>query len=177
MYDLQTIRNWRTTRVITANDTFITDFKPGNFVAAKAIGINASAVMLQGWGKNAALETVTMRVSGWMDQGRSVGGGPGTVLWRGLLTLGTNNIAAAPLDDKGKWDSAGDWFEVQTFDSTVTSGNNLASATVLSETTPQSSLLILPTLGYMNLMFEFTGVAGVAEIGILLREISMDGVV
>lgn len=180
MYDLQSNRKWRTVRVVATDDTFITDFKAANIVEAKTIGINGSAVALWAWGKDTDNDDCTLRITGFMEPVENFTRGPGQVIWRGQLTLGSNNTDTAPVDDHGKWGSANDWFEVDSWDSSVTNGNNLASAIALSEATPQTSLLLLPTLGYTILMFEVTDLGGageMTEIGFLSREISMDGVV
>ena len=172
-------RQWQTARIVTAVDTLLTDYKPTDVVAAvrdKMISVyRHHAIALRAFGTDAANEAADLRISGWMDPGwnKGAGLGPGQILWDGAVTLG--NFAAGwadvPVND-GKW-PAGTYFEADTWASTTTTEG---LAPFILAAADKSSIMILPTLGYTNLLFEFhdTVAFTVASIGLIWRPVSFD---
>lgn len=174
------ILSWRTARVAIASDTLITDFKSANFSGAKGISAIGSGIMLRAFGKDTAGDTATLRVIGFMEQHDKRGRGPGFILWRGQLTLGSQTTGAAPLlNEQNDWDSAGNWFTVDDWDPSVASGENAASAVMAQGT--NEAVLLLPTLRFTSLMLEIDDIGGggteMTELGIMYREITDEGVI
>lgn len=154
--------SWSTWRVITSQDTFISTLYPGELPAAstgKTICVYPyGAVALRFFGLDTNNDTATIRISGWGDRESGKGVGPGFVIFESAsngVALG-NNVwitSDAPLDD-GKWSPAA-YFEVEDYGTPTT-----AHGDAIYNTTDGTSLLILPTFGFFNLLLEITDIGG-----------------
>lgn len=158
-------KQWQTARVslAAAADTLLTDYKPSDITATirdqKMISIHpATAVMLRAWGKAANNASAIVTISGWFSQPQSGSGqlfSPGHKLWAGTLSLGARSMASTiPIED-GKWGAAATWFEVDTWTATA---DPVGATSIL--TADHGGVLLLPTLGYSHLLFEFSDDAG-----------------
>lgn len=158
-------KQWQTARVVddATEDTILTAYKPSDITATikntKMISIHpATAIMLRAWGKDTDNDTATVTISGWFHQPQSGSSqifSPGHVLWKGTVTLGARSMSSTiPIED-GKWGAAATWFEVDTW----TSSADPVGATAIL-TADHGGVLLLPTLGYTHLLFEFTNKDG-----------------
>lgn len=154
-------KQWQTARIInaTTEDTILTVYKPSDITATirdnKMISVHpATAVMLRAWGKDTDNDTATVTISGWFPQpssGATQLFSPGQKLWQGTLTLGSKSMTSTiPIED-GKWGTVSTWMEVDTWTATAdpTGATSIATA-------DHGAVLLLPTLGYHYLLFEFT---------------------
>lgn len=173
-------RNWRTwgRGIISSDDTLLTNYKPSEYDASKAIAVYPdTAIAARVYGRDTDNDTATLVISGWMDDGVAGGAGPGMVLWRGQVTLGAITFTEKPNDDE-HWNATAAWFEVDTYDTSVTNGSNASSAIVQGG--GNHSVLIVPTLGFVRLMFHVIDLGGaneMTELGILWRPCSKAGVI
>ncbi len=193
---IQGYRQWQTARVITTEDTLLTDYKPADVTAAvfaKMISVHpATAIMLRVLGKDTDNDSAELVISGWMAKEEPKGVGPGHRLWRGKIQLGSKSWAGVPLDD-GMWGASATWFEVDIWDDTTSAADyDMVEATVLgfdavapSSTrlsdpiANQESCLLLPTLGYSHLLLEIRDIGGageMTEIGLLWRPVDFERV-
>ena len=182
------ITQWQTWRLVSTDDTFLTDYKAADVTDAvkkKMIGIYpATAIIIRAFGKDTNADDATVVISAWMDISKPKGGGPGHRLWRGSLICGSKSYSHAPLGD-GKWGSADTWFDVDTFNVAAAGGYDMAGATRLDSvfvggTADQESVLLLPTLGYTHLLIEVIDLGGAAEmteIGFIWRPIRIGEVI
>ncbi|MFM9966690.1 MAG: hypothetical protein ACKV2Q_36420 [Planctomycetaceae bacterium] len=177
-------RQWTTWRVRTTDDTSIVVFTQAGLAAALALADGAnklrgvypfSTVVIRVFGKNAASLTGWLQITGWGDNQKGKGRGPGTLLWRGEVTTGSLVFDQAPLDD-GKWTSAGNWYAVNNFNSG--GGTNFCAATELSDA--DQAELYIPTLLLPNLMLEMKPNNGHAtpmtEMGVMFRCVGDNGI-
>lgn len=173
--DIQGVLQWSKARFVATDDTPLTNYRPAEFVKNMSINVHPYTVIaLRAWGQAAAAKTASLRISGWMDQetGGSKHPGCGQVLWRGQLTTGAIDIDASPTQH-GDW-ATGNWFEVSDWNHTVADGHNAVTASLVAG--GGHSLLLLPTAGYSNLMFEVSDLGGGSEmskIGLLYRPASL----
>lgn len=137
---------------MTATDTLLTNYEPGDLTAAvrsgKMISIHpATAIVMMAMGTNAANEQADFVISGWMDP--NLAPGPGFRLIDGHFILGSKSTGAAkePIPGWGAdtWLHADIWAEVTT---------SVANTTPLN-TVNRESLLLLPTYGFTHLLLEF----------------------
>lgn len=174
---------WQTWRIAATEDTLLTDYKPADIttvaVKKKMIGVYpASAIIIKAFGKDTDGDSATVVISGWMDQGRAKGGGPGQRLWRGQLLCGSKSFSHIPLGDE-HWGAAATWFDVDTWDEGAASGYDIAGASRL-EVANQECALILPTLGYTHLLLEVRDLDSaneMTEIGFIWRPVRIGEVV
>lgn len=181
--DVRGVTQWQTWRVVSSDDTLLTDLRPANLPTDnRRISVHPfTAIAIRAFGKDTDNDDFEVRISGWMDSSKKNGAGPGQRLWRGDFMLGSENFGGAsiqPLDD-GKWGAAAIWFEVDTFNSAATSGYNAVDA--VERLGGNTNMLIFPTLGYHFLVLEVDidggdGTAG-TELGIMWKGISREGVV
>lgn len=179
---------WQTARAgITAVDTLLINYKPADVSAAvrgKMFSVHpATAILLRGFGVGSSNDSGSFIVSGWMKMDRPrVGGaqscGPGHRLFRGAFILGAKSLAGdLPSEDK-KW-PAGTYLEIDTFDPALGSGYNPVGATRI-EQADQESVLLIPTLGYTDILIEIpslTLVGAPTKIGFLWRPATVGGVI
>ncbi len=132
-------RLWRQWVGGAAEDT-IGSYGPDDKPTTGLIGVGGCrAIALRIFGKDADNETGTITIIGWNNNG------PGQVLWQGQVILG-----ATVFDEKvipGTVVAAGNWFEVDTYDSS--GGSNACGAQVFDG--GAQALLMVPTLGYTDL--------------------------
>jgi len=182
---------WQTARAgVIVADTPLTYYNTAEMTAAvraKMFSIHpATAILLRGFGigPTASDDAASIIISGWMKPDKPrIGGlsscGPGHRLWKGYTILGSKTLnGSLPSEDK-KW-LAGTYKEVDTFDPAAGSGYNPVGATRL-EVTNQEAVLLLPTLGYTDILIEvaslFVGTALMTNIGFLWRPATVGGVI
>jgi hypothetical protein len=179
---------WQTARAgVVAVDTPLTNYKPADLTAAvraKMFSIHpATAILLRAFGIGSNNDSGSFILSGWMKPDKPrIGGvqscGPGHRLFRGAFILGNKSLGGGlPSEDK-KW-LAGTYLEVDTFDPALGSGYNPVGATRL-EQADQESVLLVPTLGYTDILIEvpsLTLVGSVTNIGFLWRPATVGGVI
>jgi len=200
LYDVQ---QWQTARILLAGaeDTLLADYKPedlSDVVKAKMIGIApATAIMMRGFGQNAANETCKVTISGWMNPGKKKTAGPGYRLVDFTAVLGNHSASMIPLLD-GKWGAtAATWFEVDTWtivrDHVGRQAEDGAGAYEVigpviidsagdNHAADTESCILIPTLGYTHLLVELSGKDGTTGVesmafGLIWRPIRMREVV
>lgn len=141
-----------------------------------------SHVAVRVFGKNSDNDTATMTIIGWgpamETRDGPAGPGKGFVLWKGQIQLGSVSITSESPFAPGGAFAAGTWFEVDTFNDAVTGGQNPGGAYVLESLA--QGILVLPTLGFPNLLMEITDIGGtneMTEVGAIWKPISRGGVV
>lgn len=187
MRTIQGLKQWQTARVVTAEDTLLTDYKPTDLTAtviAKMISVHpATSIALRAWGKGSSNDVTDLIISGWMDPNSEKGPGPGHRLWRGKLQLGSKTFTDVPLDD-GKWGASAAWRESDQFDFVFAGKYDMVGATVLDSThapdvvANQETILLLPVLGYSHLLLEIRNLDSaneMTEVGILWRQVDFQG--
>ena len=168
---------WQTVRVVTAADTALTDYKPDDITAAvklKMISVYpANAILLRGFGQDTADQVSGLKISGWMNPLKPNGTGPGYLLWSGVLKLGAfaSGWAGIPITD-GKWGASATWLEVDAWTQTAGSTEQLAGLAL--QKADSQSCLLLPTLGYTHLLFEFVATLDMTKVGLIWRPVSYE---
>jgi hypothetical protein len=168
-------------RVVTAADTPLTDYAPDDVVAAVKAKMTrvapATVILIQPLvlGDNAG--TFTLTISGWMDYDKKAGPGPGLRIFSDVVTAGNRAWTSdSPSDnpDHG-WGADGAW-RICDWDGTAAFDTDLVSALALIKA-DTDGVLILPTLGYVYLFPEISGLTNVTKVGLLWRPISFGDVV
>lgn len=170
---------WQTARAsIVAADTPLTNYKPTDLtdaVRAKMFGIHpATAILLRAFGVGAATNSATIIISGWMRPGGKFGSGPGHRLWRGNVVLGSKSLAGELPNNDKKW-LAGTYLEASDWDPTLGSGYDPTVATEVAVAN-QEAVLLLPTLGYTDILIEAAALTTLTNIGLLWRPALTGGV-
>lgn len=176
--ELQDIRAWKTWRIPVTADQTAKNLNPAGGVGEDMIEVLGTAIMVRMFGKNADNETATMELIGRMDPSSEGLDGRGFSLWRGQVILGSDSSSYIPGATK-KWGAAAaTWFEVDTYDSSVSGGHNACLASVLLGL--NQALFLVPTLGFKFVQMVITdindGGVEMAELGALYRTISRQGV-
>lgn len=177
---------WQTLRkIVSAADTPKTVYQASDFDAtlrSKGEGCNGmSRMIVRAYGTDAASETATLTLSGWMGDSDKTDHGPGIILWKGELTTGTITWAETgrtyDLADKG-FPGTTTWFEVSDWNTGVAGGGNLSQSTELADNS--MSVLLLNTLGCTRIVAEVSAIAGgnpqMSSIALIWRPASMEGV-
>lgn len=164
-------RQWQTARApVTAADTALTDYIPSELSAAVKLKMfsvyPATGIILRFFGKDAADEVSDVKLTGFMDFGTKNGPGPGQHLWNGTVTLGAFSWSGVPITD-GKWGADATWLEADT----ITDGLDMVGVTEVNST-DLMSMLVVPTLGYTQILIEFVATFNVAAIGALWRPVA-----
>ena len=125
----------------------------------------ATVIIIRGFGTDASDKQASeIRISGWMDEDDP---GSGQLLWTGAAILGNNQWAAAGVPTLSKlkrWTSA-QYFEVDTW----TPGTDYVGCAEIASSDKHSALIV-PTLGYTNILAEIGGgTFTVAALGLVWR--------
>ena len=168
---------WKTWRIVTTEDTLITDWGSSNLTdATKVIAVRPySAIMIRCFGEGVENDTANIYITGWMGDVASppleVGRGPGQRLIASTAILGATTTTDDILDD-GKWpvitETEG-WREVDVYGLAT----NAPSAAAFAGNAQTS--LVIPTLWYTHLMLEVFNIDGTDEpttFGVIWRDIS-----
>lgn len=154
------ILQWQHARYTTAGDTLLTDYKPADFdatVQAKAISVHPhTAIALRCFATDANDDTLSgVVISGWMHPLSKGGCGPGHRLWIGNLILGGKTWTGQPISNApaGTWPSAA-YFEIDTWTSSYNPAGAVALDSSVTSGANKESILILPTLGYTQILIE-----------------------
>lgn len=166
---------WQPGRVVDANDTEITNYKPSAFVFAKALPVFPySLIRMRVFGTTSG-GTTQFKISGWMENAQR-GTGPGLVLWKGTTTLGTVNYGEVPLAGPKALFSGTAWYEGATMTTIGGGEHNAGQGVVIGDGTLQA-MLLLPTLGFSRLLVEIlSGATGGAKRGFIWHGLSSEGI-
>jgi hypothetical protein len=125
------------------------------------------------FGQDADNETALFRLSGWMRNHPKFGRGVGFILASGTVILGSTSIDVAPVSGVGL--DAGPWFEIDTYTLTT----NACQAAAYTNGANSSTILVMPTLGYTDILCEVhtkDGTTGVEsmDLTVLYRQVPED---
>ena len=166
---------WRVLAGTSEEDTYLTNLFASSFPSGSRVLPDKleqdDALMIRAYGQHASApdnKTASMRISGWMKDNQRHGRGQGVRLWDGVVTLGNIALTAPPLTGTD-WDTADDWHESDTY--AATSNLAKAASAVVADV---SGVLVLPTLGFSDIICEVTSKDGTTgtealSIGVLYR--------
>ena len=169
MYEFQ---NWRVWRNVTSDDTWLTNLKNANRPALsddRMIKVkHASVILVRVFGTDAANEDCDFRITGFMENG------PGDVLLRSTVTLGTTSVDEPPVlaKDRNPWSTGTTYLEADAF----TIAGNSCEAYVGKTADNLTSHLVLHTMEHPYLMLEVDldgGSSTSSSMGFIWRELAV----
>lgn len=182
MLGIQGVTNWQTWRTeVSAADTGITTFEPGDLSGAKSISVATyTAIMLVPLvvGDAVASDTVDVKIIGYMASHVEQGAGPGQALWFATLKVPAASpvsmSSAIPITD-GPWKSR-NWTFFE--DADFTGKYDEVSSVEIGGTVSKQLSILLPTVGYTTLMMEITNLTGTNPVfGCMYRGVSKEGAI
>jgi len=180
--NMEMMDRWKLWRSLMAGaqDTLITSLKSSNFPAAPDSRILPEkvrpdeAMMIRMFGQDADGEGASFRLTGFAHDGKG-GRSEGFIIASGAVVLGSKSIDEAPFDLGAVGADAGPWFEVDTYTLTT----NAVTAKALTNGANSSTLLVLPTIGFSEIICEITDKDGetgteMMDLAILYKLIPAD---